>query len=175
MQPSTWILAQQTPWKYMGRNFKGEEAKLQTGDVLALAAIVGVVILGAWALTRLLARQDRRRRFNSPAALFNTLCKVHGLAVAERKLLLGHARQQGLSDPGRMFLEPLRFNTTQDTAAGETDHAQLKSLRARLFGERASNDSNQGWAGAAAGAVASAGAAASAVGATAPAGDLPAS
>jgi hypothetical protein len=180
MQPSTWIVAQQSPWKYMGKNFKGEEAKLQLTDVIAVAVILGAVVLGAWALTRFLARQERRRRFNNPAALFDALCRVHGLDIAERKLLLNHARGQGLEDPGRVFLEPERFGAKSITPAADDEQQQLASIKVRLFGDYPGG-TPQGVAPAGAGAAASAGALGSA-GAGAAAGgvasfgaDLPAS
>ncbi|MBI3465305.1 MAG: hypothetical protein HY000_19945 [Planctomycetes bacterium] len=173
MQSSTWILAQQAPWQHMGRNFKGEEAKLQLGDVLALAAILGAVISVAWLLTKFLARHDRRRRFNSPGALFISLCQVHELSAVERKLLMHHARQQGLAEPGRLFLEPSRFGS-QSGAVGDADAAQLASLGTRLFGEMP-GEVDHGVAGAAGAAASAGGAAASGAAGAASDGDLPAS
>jgi hypothetical protein len=175
MQHSTWILAQQAPWQHMGRNFKGEEAKLQLSDIVALAAIIGALVLAAWLLTRFLARHDRRRRFNSPGALFNSLCQVHELNAVERKLLLRHAREQALADPGRLFLEPSRFAGVHSGAHQDSDTAELASLRDRLFGELQS-EVDYGVAGAAAAGVSVAGAAASgAVAGAASEGDWPAS
>jgi hypothetical protein len=177
MQQSTWIVAQApepAPWKHMGSKFKGEEAKLHAGDIIVIALIAGIVILGAWALTRFLARQDRLRRFNSPDALFNALCQAHGFNVAERKLLLAHARQQGLEAPGRLFLEPECFEVPPHSEFTSEEKQQLESLRFRLFGDGLDNPAQgvpAAGAGVAAGAVASAGAAGVAAGAVAESSD----
>ena len=137
-----------SPFQEMGRNFKGEEAKLQAGDIVAIAAILGALIMGCWLLTRFLARQDRRRRFNSPATLFNHLCDLHELDVTERKLLKTCAKDHGLADPGRLFLEPEWFNHAAHGPEHDWNRDQLTSLRDKLFGVLI-DEADQGLAGAA--------------------------
>jgi hypothetical protein len=85
----------------------------------------------AW-LSRILAR-DKRQTFNSPRALFRTLCKAHNLDRPQRTLLKQLAKHHKVSLPARLFLETQWFDLeTLSPALRERQH-EIESIRALLF------------------------------------------
>lgn len=93
---------------------------------LILAAAVSIA---AWTIWRSLARRAQARRRYSPHELFCQLCEAHGLDRTQRRALCRLAQQQQLEHPGRLFLEPERFE------AGEGP--VLAKIKERLFADSA--------------------------------------
>ena len=76
------------------------------GVVVIAAGLVAV----AWARAHWAGPSPHGLTPSSPNRLFRGLCRAHGLAWADRRLLLRLARFQELDNPGRLFLEPERFD-----------------------------------------------------------------
>ncbi|HZZ71215.1 MAG TPA: hypothetical protein VFE24_03125 [Pirellulales bacterium] len=120
-------------WRELGSGFQGDRAHLRITDLLLLLSVVVLVGLAFWALTRIMAKEDRKRGFNSPKALFLALCKAHQLPRRDRRLLKRLARQNGLQPASRMFLEPDLFRSERLAAGLKSQSAQIEALSARLF------------------------------------------
>ena len=125
--------AGQTPWRSMGSGLRGTRARFDSGDVVTGLLILGSVILGMVLLSRYLARTDRGRVYNSPRALFRSLCKAHGLDRGSRRLLWQVARCQKLAHPACLFLEPNRFAAANLSPQLRQQAETLKRLETRLF------------------------------------------
>ncbi len=125
------VFAQQSRIADLGRNFRGAEARLTSGDLLIFAGIV----VGAAALVLVLKRLAQggpKRRCNSPSKLFRELCRLHGLDHGNRALLTRLAKQQQLDHPGRLFVESERFDLNKlGPLSAEAD--RVSTLRLRLF------------------------------------------
>jgi hypothetical protein len=97
--------------------------------------IVAALVAGMWAISRLVSLRRRRHGYNNPWKLFRALCKAHRLTWTESWLLRRVAREQGLRDPGRLFLEVDRWEENKLGQRFALEHPRLKSLRDRIFGE----------------------------------------
>jgi hypothetical protein len=100
--------------------------------VVGLLILAGLVVLLAL-LAAILYWQQRRRRHASPGQLFLSLCRAHRLRWKECWWLWQLARQQHLLDPGRLFLEPERFDAARIPAALKQQLSRFQELRERLF------------------------------------------
>ncbi len=136
MIQNTWmLLAEQDRWREMGAGFRGDRATLDMHDVWIGLAALSVVILFFFILAKITARQDTRRIFNSPSALFRGLCNEHHLDRADRKLLKQMSRAAGFEQPAQLFLEPGRFEPAELAPALRSQAEQIAKLRIKLFGE----------------------------------------
>lgn len=132
-QHNTWLIAQQDRFSGLEDRFGGQGAKLQWGDLYMGLALVVAVGIGLFLLSRLAARQERRRTFNSPRRLFRELCKAHRLTPVERRRLKQIARHQQLTQPARIFLEPERLSPANLSPELKAESQQVAALRKRLF------------------------------------------
>ena len=128
------LLANSARWESMGNGFRGSGARFESGDMVTGALILAGALLGIFALSRFLSRQDRRRLYNSPGALFRNLAKAHGLNWSSRRLLRKLARSQQLTHPARIFLEPHRFAPENVSPQLRGNLSQLIRISERLFG-----------------------------------------
>ena len=120
-------------WKELGSGFQGERSELHVTDLFLLAGVLVLVILGFWILSRLMAKQDRKRCFNSPKALFASLCEAHQLGRSERRLLKKLARQANLDPSARVFVDPTLFR--RERLGDLQSYApQVEALERKLFG-----------------------------------------
>lgn len=103
-------------------------------DLLAGLFFVACLLVGGWLLMRLLSKQEQRTRYDSPKALFQELCKAHGLDRGQRTLLIEVARWQRLRQPGRLFLERHRFDPANLSDELRGRLGELHPLRDFLFG-----------------------------------------
>ena len=113
--------------------FRNRPSQIDTQYMLTGLLVLAAIVLGMWLLSQLLARQERRRSYNSAWMLFLSLSKAHRLSWPDRWLLWRVARHQGLRDPARLFLEPERLADNNLGPALRLRGAQLKALRGRLF------------------------------------------
>jgi len=102
-------------------------------DVLVGLLIVAALLAGMWAVSRLVGLR-RRGGVNSPWRLFWALCKAHHLSWSDSRLLRRVARHQGLREPGRLFLEPERWEEKGLGPRFAAEYSRLKSLRNQIFG-----------------------------------------
>ncbi|MBS0208167.1 MAG: hypothetical protein JSS27_04360 [Planctomycetes bacterium] len=117
----------------MGSGFRGKRAQLSSSDALAWLGIAVAVVAAFAILQRFLSRQDRRRNYHNPVALFRQLCRAHGLARPETRCLRRLAEFRGLTQPAELFFEPAHFERgTLEPDWGDAE-ALLSTLEARLF------------------------------------------
>jgi hypothetical protein len=95
--------------------------------LLVLGGIAAGLVLLSWLL------HWRRQHHFSPRELFLRLCRAHRLRWIEYWWLWQLARHQNLEDPGRLFLEPERFDAARIPAKLHPQMRQLHGLRERLF------------------------------------------
>jgi hypothetical protein len=122
-----------TPWRSMGSGLRGTHARFDSGDVVIGLLILAGVVLAMVFLSRYLASHDRGRVYNSPRALFRSLCKAHNLDRGSRRLLWQVARWQRLAHPARLFLEANRFDAANLSPQLRQQADLLKQLQTRLF------------------------------------------
>jgi hypothetical protein len=126
------LLAQQGRIADMGRNFRGSNAQLSRDDLLIFS--IGILAVACLlALLRRLAQGAPRRPVNSPRRLFRDLCRLHGLDRGSRLLLVRLARYQKLDHPGRLFVEPERFEPG-NLGPLASKQQRYREIRERLFG-----------------------------------------
>ncbi|MBN2578089.1 MAG: hypothetical protein JXB10_03780 [Pirellulales bacterium] len=102
---------------------------MKVETVVILAALGGVAVLlllFSWIM-------HRRQRGYRPGELFLSLCRAHRLGWKQCWWLWQLARQQQLTDPGRLFLEPERFEASRIPVALLPRKRHLQELRERLF------------------------------------------
>ncbi len=109
----------------------GETAAFQVGLVatgIFLAVAAGIACLAWWLMARV-----GTARGQGPAALFSSLCEVHGLTWSDRRLLCRLAQWRGLADPGRLFVEPRYFEGSLADSPLGSQAERLAALRQQLF------------------------------------------
>ncbi len=127
------VLAQQSRWRSLGRGVRGKSSNFDTGDIVIALSVLAGIAVAIWLLANLLDRNDRRRRYNRPRALFRDLCRVHDLNYGRRRLLRQIARWQRLRQPARLFLEPERFEPGNLSPRLRLRTEQVTALRDKLF------------------------------------------
>ena len=130
-----WLLAELDRFSSMGRNFRGEEAQVNSYDVVSGLVFVLAMVLGIWLLSRALTRQERTRNFNNPRKLFRMLCDKHELNRANRNLLKAYAARRELADPSSLFLAPELFREDQLPADWNRNSAALAAIGEKLFAD----------------------------------------
>ncbi len=125
------LLADANRFRSLGNHFRGRRAEVDGGDLLTGLILLGCVVLVGYLLSRLLARQERQRSYNKPAALFRQLCKAHQLDRYQRRLLRELAAAQQVEPAARLFLEPEHFQPSHLGSLVEAEEILL--LRDRLF------------------------------------------
>ncbi len=121
-------------WKELGSGFQGEKSELHLTDMLLLFGVLVLVIFGFWILSRLLAKQDRKRSYNSPKDLFVSLCEAHELNRSDRRLLKKIASQSQLDPLARVFVEPTLFRAEKLSDGLQAQAPRIEALQRKLFG-----------------------------------------
>jgi hypothetical protein len=129
------ILAQQGGYSDLGSKLHGRRGRWETSDILIWTAVMIAIVLGIWMLARYAAKQDKGQRMNNPWALFRSLVKAHGLDRGGRRILKQLAKWQRLEHPGRLFVEPERFETVNLSPGLQAQVQTVRALRDRIFGD----------------------------------------
>jgi hypothetical protein len=127
------LFAQDSRLEGFAKGFRPREGHLSMGSVLVGLMIVAGFIVGLWLLARLADRGREKRPSNSPARLFLSLCRAHGLRWPDRWLLWRVARHHRLSTPARIFIEPERLEPAGLGQALLRRADRLRALREGLF------------------------------------------
>ena len=127
------LFAQRNAFRDMGSGFRDKREHFDPTDLIFwVGALVGVFVTLA-ILARVIARREQRQVYNSPRALFRSLCAAHNLDRRDRAVLRKLARHHGLVQPARLFVEPARFDAAKLDAKLGPLHPQIQSLRERVF------------------------------------------
>ena len=97
-----------------------------------LLLVVGIIAVVCVAI-RFVSRLQRRRSRYSHGALFQGLCRAHGLDRGARRLLKQIARHHRLSQPARLFTEPKWLAPANLGGSLHRRLPQVTALRTRLF------------------------------------------
>jgi hypothetical protein len=136
------LLAQRNRLDHLSDAFRNRSNPADREDVLLGLAIVAVIIVGIWLLSRLLAFQERHRTYHSPLRLFLSLCHAHRLRWSDAWLLWRLAQAQRLKDPARLFLEPECFAPPPSNRFLRGRAGRLKELQTRLFAQPVGEDAD---------------------------------
>jgi hypothetical protein len=130
--------------QHVAEGLRGEPDRW-AGDFWWMAVVIAVVglLMAKWILDWWTGRSQARVTRRSLKLLFLGLCRAHGLAWGDRRLLWRLARFQKLDSPGRLFLEPERFDPTLLDPSAPNCLARYQSLRGRLFAGLEVNTSPQ--------------------------------
>ena len=80
-------------------------------------------------------RKQLAKRADNPQMLFVDLCKVHGLTLAEKSLLMKLINMAHLTQPAKVFIDPRIIGTM--TESGSSEAADFGQLARKLFAEHA--------------------------------------
>ena len=135
MPPSTLLpLAQRDTWESLGNRFSGEHARFNPADLIWLAVIAAVAVVGLWWLAALSKRIEGRSSRPQPWRLFRELCARHSLTRDERSLLKKIAERTGLDQPAVLFVREDLFKDDHINGDHLADEQQaLGELRQKLF------------------------------------------
>jgi hypothetical protein len=123
----------ETLLREMGREFRGERAKVDFTDVLLVVAATVVAVVVFWLLARFAALREGRGPANNPKLLFTQLCQAHGLNRAQRRLLIQLGEQAQVAPTSAIFLRPELLDKALADPQFGPFHADLAALRSRLF------------------------------------------
>ena len=129
---NSFVLAQQSRLEAMGDGLRNKGEAYTTTELLIGAGAIAVAGITIWFILQRLSER-KSRRTNSPRKLFRELCAAHGLDRKDRKLLLKVTRWQRMTNPGRLFVEPVRFESVNLSPSLCKQHERLTALRNRLF------------------------------------------
>ncbi len=115
--------------------FRQRQSEAHSTSMLVLLAVFGGIIIAFWVMVRWADRRERQEARSHPWRLFYQLGKAHRLSWREMWVLWRLARQQGLADPARIFLEPERLTATSAEGLANWQREVLESLPRRLFAE----------------------------------------
>jgi hypothetical protein len=133
------LLAQESRLESMGRVLNRKRSNFDTQALVVGLMVVGCMALAIWALSYISTIRERRWARTSPALLFLTLCKAHGLCWSDTWLLWRVARSQRLRDAGRLFLEPERLEVANLRPSLRSQASRLEDIQRRLFEDPLAN------------------------------------
>jgi hypothetical protein len=126
------LLAQRGRVVNLGERFRpGGSGVDGTNFVVLVVALVAAAVLLSL-LARYINTRDQVGQDN-PRRLFGELCRAHGLATPERRLLRQLARWHQISQPAQLFVEPHRFESRELQTAFAEQADLLTALQQKLF------------------------------------------
>jgi len=132
------LLAQHQPQEQhtlaeASEHFRRTKSKFDASDAFIGLAFILALTLGIFLLKKLLERSERQSGYRHAGKLFKELCQAHELSHSERRLLRRLAGNQQIEDPGRMFIEPERFDVSRIPESLAKRREEIFALRDRLF------------------------------------------
>ena len=100
-----------------------------------LVAVIAIVLLWVSLFYWDKFRKQLAKRADNPQMLFVDLCKVHGLTLAEKSLLMKLINMAHLTQPAKVFIDPRIIGTM--TESGSSEAADFGQLARKLFAEHA--------------------------------------
>ena len=133
------LAASRSRLENLAREFRQGGKPDDYSDMWTGLVFVGSVGLALWLLSRFMDRRQKRS-VNRPRVLFLGLCRVHRLKWSERWLLWRLAKFHRLRAPGRVFVEPERFDVARLPLSLRARESALLALRDRIFAGLADED-----------------------------------
>jgi hypothetical protein len=119
--------------RHMADGFRGDPVRWEWGTWWGVGLTVAGLLVAVWVWGWWTGRSQGPLTRSSPKRLFHGLCRAHGLARGDRRLLWRLARFQGLDSPGRLFLEPERFDPAVLDPRVPDCQSRYQAIRGRLF------------------------------------------
>ncbi|MBN1851776.1 MAG: hypothetical protein JW829_03600 [Pirellulales bacterium] len=126
------LLAQRDRWERLGDRFQSDRS-IDWENVILWCALTAFFAIGVILLVRFSHRKEKKTRTHDSQELFAELCRAHGLSWKMRRLLLRLAKEQGLSQPVTLFLNPDPFVQDRLPETLRSRSRQLAKLQDRLF------------------------------------------
>jgi hypothetical protein len=127
------LLAERNPFRDMASVVRERREHFDPSELLpwlfVLAALFGALAI----VSRYLNRQDKRRIFNNPRALFRALCRAHELDRSACGLMHQLAKANFLEEPAALFLDPELFEAARLAPEFRRHQTAIESLIAKLF------------------------------------------
>ena len=108
---------------------------MSAGTILTAAGLVAAVAVAAALLWRWGFGAGGAERPGTPrehAAVFDALCRAHGLDAAETRRLRRLAAQAGLAYPGQVFTSPSVWDRLREDPSG-SERQRLEEIHGRIF------------------------------------------
>ncbi len=99
-----------------------------------LVALIAIVLLWVLLFYWDKFRKQFAKRADNPQMLFVDLCKVHGLTLADKSLLIKIINMAHLTQPSLVFIDPGIIGSM--TESGEPEAAEYIKLARKLFAEQ---------------------------------------
>ena len=96
-------------------------------------AVVGALLIGIVAFVWVLSRKRPKKRIYNHRALFESLCRAHGLDRKSCRLLREVAQYHGLAHPARLFVERKWLFPFRLSPELRARSAELTAIRRQLF------------------------------------------
>ncbi len=129
------LFAERSMFRDMASGIRDRREHFDPLDLLPWVVVAVVLIGGLALLSRYLNRQDKRRLYNNPRALFRTLCKAHDLDRPSRRLLKQLAKAHDITEPAQLFLDPERFDVTLLGSDLRRQQPAIVALGRKLFAQ----------------------------------------
>ena len=100
-----------------------------------LVAVIAIALLWVLLFYWDKFRKQFAKRVDNPQMLFVDLCKVHGLNLAEKSLLMKVINMAHLTQPSLVFIDPGIIGTMTDS--GNPEAAEYGKLARKLFAKHA--------------------------------------
>ncbi len=127
------LLAERNPFRDMASVVRDRREHFDPLDLLpwlfVLAALFGSLAI----VSRYLNRQDKRRLYNNPRALFIALCRAHELGRMDCRLLRQLAKANDVEQPALLFLDPELFEAALSAPEFRRHQTAIEALIAKLF------------------------------------------
>jgi hypothetical protein len=127
------LASRQESFRVWGRFDHGKPASA-TDHLWIIICALTLCAAAALVWQRLSRRGEREFSSNSPARLFDDLCRAHKLSRASRRCLKQLAVDRNIDPPATLFLEPEHLDSTDVPPRLKSSIQELRQLRAKLFG-----------------------------------------
>ena len=127
------LFAQENRLSQASEQFRHTKGTFTLEDLVLGVGLFLAAGFGLYLLSKLISRRERRQTYYHPRKLFDELCTAHALNRSDRRVLLDLARFHDLDDPGRLFLEPDRFDKSHLDEELLERASELFAIRDTLF------------------------------------------
>jgi di/tricarboxylate transporter len=123
------ILANPEAYKAAGRY--NDRLGSSSANWFLLVAVAAIVLLWVLLFYWDKFRKQFAKRADNPQMLFVDLCKIHGLTLAEKSLLMKVINMAHLTQPSLVFIDPRIIGTMTESSNSEA--ADYDKLSKKLF------------------------------------------
>jgi len=127
------LLAERNPFRDMASVVRDRREHFDPMDLLPWLFVLGALCGALAFVSRYLNRQDKRRLYNNPRALFRALCRAHEMDRSDCRLLLQIAKANEIEQPAALFLDPEILAAARSMPEFRRHHTAIEALSTKLF------------------------------------------